>query len=93
LKGVRNHDSSGVSAKLKFLGFTRRLRDVRAAAQTLRDQGIKVAGPYRTPNGTPIFTLADGVVTERELLDLVIAGKLDVAGVAEFTAKVMKRGG
>jgi hypothetical protein len=31
-------------------------------------------------------------VTECELLDLANAGKLDAAGVSEFTAKIMKDG-
>jgi hypothetical protein len=31
-------------------------------------------------------------VTERELLDLAKAGKLDAAGTSEFIAKIMKKG-
>jgi 6-phosphofructokinase len=67
-------------------------KDIRAVVQTLRDQGIEVIGPYETPKGALIYTLADCVVTERELLDLAIAGKLDAAGVSELSAKVMKNG-
>jgi hypothetical protein len=75
-----------------ILGFARRLKDIRAAVQTMRDQGIHVIGPFRRPNGTFVYSLADCVVTERELLDLAIAGKLDAAGVSELTAKIMKSG-
>ncbi len=77
---------------MKILGFARRPKDVSAVVQTLRDQGIQVTGPYRTRKGTLIYSLAHFVVTERELLDLANAGKLDAAGVSEPTAKIMKNG-
>lgn len=77
---------------MKFLGFALHFRNVRAAVQTLRDHHIKVTGPYRTPKGTAIFTLADAVVTERELLDFAIAGKLYASDISEFTSRIMKYG-
>jgi len=43
---------------MRILGFARRLKDVRAVVQTLRDRGIKITGPYRTPKGTIIYTRA-----------------------------------
>jgi hypothetical protein len=76
--------------KMKTLGFARRLQDPAAFVQTLRDHGVKSSGPYRTPKGSPIYILADCVVTERELLDLATAGKLDAAGVSDLAAKIMK---
>jgi hypothetical protein len=78
--------------KMKILGFSRRHKDVTAVVRALRDHAIQVTGPYRTPKGTVIYTLAECVVTERELLDLANAGKLDAAGVSQLAAKVMKDG-
>jgi hypothetical protein len=78
--------------KMKFLGFARRLKDTSALVQKLCDYGIHVIGPFRRPNGTLVYGLAECVVTEREILDLAIAGKLDAAGVSELTAKIMKSG-
>ncbi len=78
---------------MKILGFAKRLKDIAAFVQTLRDRGIKVTDPHRRRNGTFIYSLANCVVTERELLDLPHAGKLDASGVSELTAKIMKNGG
>ena len=75
---------------MKILGFAKQLKDITSLVQTLRDESIKVTGPYRRRNGTFIYSLDDRVVTERELLDLANAGKLDPAGVSELTAKIMK---
>jgi hypothetical protein len=77
---------------MKILGFARRFKDIRAVLQTLRDHAVKVAGPHRTPKGASIYILANCVVTERELLDLAKAGKLDTADVSELADKVMKNG-
>jgi hypothetical protein len=78
--------------EMKLLGFARRPKDITAVVKTLRDHAMKVTGPYRTPKGTVIYTLADCVVTERELLGLAKAGNLGAA-VSELAAKVMKNGG
>ncbi len=77
---------------MKFPGFTQRFRNPSAVIQTLRARGIKATGPYRTPKGTLIYILACSVVTERELLDLANAGKLDATGVSELVARIMKYG-
>ncbi len=77
---------------MKILGFARRRKDIRAVVERLRDHAIRVTGPHRTPRGTAFYTLADCVVTERELLDLANAGKLDAADLSELTAEVMKNG-
>lgn len=73
-----------------ILGFARRLKDIRAVVQTMRDQGINVIGPFRSRNGTFVYSLFDCIVTERELLDLSRAGKLDAAGVSDLTTKAQK---
>jgi hypothetical protein len=75
---------------MKILGFARRLKDIPAVVETLRDHAVKVTGPHRTPNGTVFYTLAGCVVTERELLDLANTGKLYAADLAELAAKTMK---
>lgn len=75
---------------MKILGFAWRSKDITAVVQTLRDHAIKVIGPHQTPKGTVIYTFADCVVTERELLDLAKAENLDVA-FSEFAAKVMSK--
>jgi hypothetical protein len=77
---------------MKTLDFARGPEDIPAVVRALRDQGIQVTGPYETRKGTLVYTLADGIVTERELLDLAKAGKLDAAGVSELTARIMKNG-
>ena len=74
-----------------ILGFARRLKDIRAVVQTMRDQGINVIGPFRSRNGTFVYSLFDCIVTEHELLDLARAGKLDAAGISELTAKIRKK--
>ena len=77
---------------MKFLGFARGRKGSSVLVQELRDHGIHVIGPFRRHNDTFVYSLADCVVTERELLELAIAGKLDAAGVSELTAKIMKSG-
>ena len=77
---------------MKIFGFARRPKDIRAVVQTLRDHHITVTGPYQTPKGIVIYTLADCVVTERELLDLAKSEKLDATCVSGIAARIMKNG-
>jgi hypothetical protein len=77
---------------MKFLGFAQRFTNPSAVIQTLHARGIAATGPYRTPKGIPIYILTCSVVTERELLDLANAGKLDATGVSELVEKIMKHG-
>lgn len=57
---------------------TRRARkDFRIAMQALRDGGIAVSGPYRRRNGALVFSVAECVLTEDELLWLEREGKVD----------------
>jgi hypothetical protein len=74
-----------------ILGFARRLKDSRAVVQTMREEGINVIGPFRSRNGTFVYSLFDCIVTEHELLDLARAGKLDAAGVSDLSAKIKKK--
>jgi hypothetical protein len=84
--------ASAEGDKMKRHAFARRPKDISVVVQTLRDHGIKVIGPYRRRNGSSIYSLANCVVTELELLDLASAGKLDAAGVSELAAKIMNNG-
>jgi hypothetical protein len=77
---------------MNLLRFARFPKDIRAVVQTLRERGLRVNGPYRRRNGSFVYCIADFVLTERELLDLAIAGKLDAAGVSELTNKIKKNG-
>jgi hypothetical protein len=77
---------------MNLLRFARLRKDIRGVVQTLRERGFRVNGPYRRRNATFVYCLDDFVVTERELLDLANAGKLDAAGVAELTSKIKKNG-
>ena len=83
----------GTQNILMMLGFVRRLKDIRAVVQTMREQGLNVIGPFRSRNGTLVYSLFDCIVTERELLDLARAGRLDAAGVSVLTAKPLKNSG
>lgn len=77
---------------MNVLGFVRRSKNIRDVVQTLREHHITVTGPYRTPKGIVIYTLADCVVTERELLDLAKSEKLDATCVSRIGARIMKNG-
>lgn len=55
----------------------RQRKDFRLAVQALQDCGIAVSGPYLRQNGTLVFSVADSVVTEDELLRLELEGKVD----------------
>jgi len=51
-----------------LFGNAKRRRELSAAVNTLREQGIQVTGPYRRPNATLVFSVSNSVVTEAELL-------------------------
>jgi hypothetical protein len=75
-----------------ILGYARRIGDIHAVVRTMRKHAVKVIGPFRRRNGGFVYSLADCVVTEREILDLAKAGKLDATGVSELIAKIKKDG-
>jgi hypothetical protein len=53
-----------------FFGNAKRRRELSAAVNTLREQGIQATGPYRRPNGMLVFSVGNSVLTEAELLQL-----------------------
>src|SRR5713101_3021217 len=53
-----------------ILAYRKQHKVLNSAVQTMRSHGIAVSGPYRRQNGTLIFSVADDVVTEDELLRL-----------------------
>ena len=59
----------------------RQCNNFRIALQTLRDCGVAVSGPYRRQNGVFVFSVADCVVTEDELLHLEHEGQFAASNV------------
>jgi len=53
---------------MRFFGNAKRRKELSAAANALREQGIQVSGPYRMRNGMLVFSVGHFVVTEVELL-------------------------
>jgi hypothetical protein len=53
---------------MRFFGNAKRRKELSAAANALREQGIQVSGPYRMRNGMLVFSVGHFVVTEAELL-------------------------
>jgi hypothetical protein len=74
-----------------ILAFRRQRKDLNSAVQTMRNHGIAVSGPYRRRNGTLMFSVADDVVTEDELLRLPRDERLEPDNVHELLAEVKKR--
>ena len=71
---------------MRIFGYARRQKGIVTAVQTLREHGLQVTGPYRTRNAKMVFSVADYVVTEAELLELQCNGKLNAKGIAELFA-------
>jgi hypothetical protein len=76
---------------MKILASQKQHKDFRAAAQTLRAHGVAVTGPYRRQNGTFVFSVADRVVTEEELLRLQRDGKISANGIQDLFSKADNR--
>jgi hypothetical protein len=74
-----------------ILARRRQRKDLSRAVQILRNRGIAVSGPYRRPNGTLLFSVADDVVTEEELLGLRREERLEADKVHELLAEIKKR--
>jgi hypothetical protein len=74
-----------------ILAFRKQRKVLNSAVQIMRNHGIAVSGPYRRRNGTLMFTVADHVVTEDELLRLPRDERLERNKVHEFLAKIKKR--
>jgi hypothetical protein len=75
---------------MRILAYLKQHKDFRTAAQTLREHEIAVTGPYRRQDGTFVFSVADCVVTEEELLSLQREGKLSANGIQELFAEIEK---
>ena len=74
-----------------ILAFRKQRYDLRSALQTMRNHGIIVNGPYRRRNGTFVFSIANCVITEAELLRLQDEGKLQANDLQEFLAETRKQ--
>lgn len=71
---------------------TRRQRkDFRLAVQALRDRGIAVSGPYRRLNGILVFSVAECVVTEDELLRFLRDGSFETNEFQELLSEIKRR--
>jgi hypothetical protein len=76
---------------MQILAHQTQHKDFRTAAHTLRKHGIAVTGPYRRRNGTLVFSVADSVVTEEELLRFQRDGKISANAIQDLLSKADKR--
>jgi hypothetical protein len=74
-----------------ILAYRKQRKNLNSAAQTMRNHGIAVSGPYRRRNGTLLFSVADDVVTEAELLRLPRDERLEVNNLHELVDEIKKR--
>jgi hypothetical protein len=49
-----------------------------------RKYGLVLVGPFRRPNGTLVFGIADTVISENELRELKERGKPSLASIQEW---------
>jgi hypothetical protein len=71
-----------------ILAHRKQRRVLNSAVQTMRTRGIAVSGPYRRRDGTLLFSVADCVVTEEELLRLRRDERLEATNVHEILAAI-----
>jgi hypothetical protein len=71
-------------SEMKLFGNAKRRKELSAAANTLRRQGIQVTGPYRRSKGILIFSVGDSVMTETELLRLPCNGEIEAATIQQI---------
>jgi hypothetical protein len=74
-----------------ILAYRKQRNDLNSAVQTMRNQGIAVSGPYRMRSGTLVFSVADDVVTEDELLRLPSDERLEPNSIHELLEETKKR--
>jgi len=74
-----------------ILGFRKQRKDLRSALQSMRSHGIIVNGPYRRRSGMFVFSVANSVITEDELLRLQGEGKFETGELQEILAEIGKR--
>jgi hypothetical protein len=74
-----------------ILAYRKQRNNLNSAVQTMRNHGIAVSGPYRRRNGTLMFSVADDVVTEDELLCLPRDERLEPERVHELLNEIKER--
>jgi hypothetical protein len=74
-----------------IFAYRKQRRVINSAVQTMRTRGIAVSGPYRRRDGTLLFSVADCVVTEEELLRLRRDERLEASNVHEILAAIQER--
>jgi hypothetical protein len=74
-----------------ILGHRRQRKELNSAVQTMHKHGIAVSGPYRRRDGTLLFSVANCVVTEEELLRLRRDERLEANKVHELLAEIKER--
>jgi len=74
-----------------MLAYRKQRKILNSAVQTMRQHGIAVSGPYRRRDGTLLFSVADCVVTEKELLRLRRDERLATNKVQELLAEIKER--
>jgi hypothetical protein len=74
-----------------ILAYRKHRKDLNSAVHIMRNHGIGVSGPYRMRNGTLVFSVADDVVTEEELLRLPRNERLETNNVHELLDEIKKR--
>ena len=74
-----------------ILAYRKQRKELNSAVQIMRNHGIAVSGPYRRQNGTLMFSVADDVVTEEELLRLPRDERLEPSNIHELLAEIKKR--
>jgi len=73
-----------------ILGFRKQRKDLRSALRSMRSHGIIVNGPYRRQSGMFVFSVANSVITEDELLRLQGEGKFETSELQEILGEIGK---
>jgi hypothetical protein len=76
---------------MEMFAYRRRRKDFRSVVQALQNHGTPVSGPYRRRNGTLVFSVADCVITEDELLELPCDRRLESNDIQQLLAEIGKR--
>jgi len=74
-----------------ILTYWKQQNDLGSAVRAIRNQGTPVSGPYRRQNGKLVFSVADCVVTEDELLRLPRDRRLEANDVRELLTEIEKQ--
>lgn len=79
-----------VGRDMGIFATRRQRKNLRIAMEALRDCGIAVSGPYRRPNDMLVFSVAECVLTEDELVCLEHDGKFDAQELQKVLSKSRK---